>query len=628
VDGAPPIHTSSKLEQKINLYISSREVSLVDWSQTNRGMLIQMDSLKTNVPQTYCLDTPMGRPRRLTSFKTGPTNSLWQPGKKGGIIITKDDSGNEVWQVYSFNPKTNTTTLLSDGKFNNACPGPPIWNPTRDRIAFASVHQSGNTVGVSIVNPDDPSTLREIAQIPTTLLDVNDWSPDGKHLIAASGDLLARNRLILVDTTTGAKIDVTPSEQAALYMPIGFTADSRGIFIATNLNSEFRRLAYLDLETKALSILTPDTCDIDAYMYGDYEWPALSPDRKRLAFALNRDGLSTLHIMDTATKAIHNLPCPKLGLVRNLRWDSGSKSIAFNLVSNQTSGDIYSINIDTGKTVRWTKFGNPGLDLSKNSVPELIKWKSFDQLELSGWLYRPPTTFKGKRPVIILLHGGPIHEARPEQLAYRNYYINELGLATICPNFRGSSGFGKTFVDLDNGFKREDALKDIEALLDFIQQDPTLDSSRIMIAGGSYGGYMSLALATRLGDRAACYVASSGMSNLVTMFEQDTPSFAAVDATEYGDPKDPKVKAFLTSISPINNVHKIKSPILIEAGANDPRVLVAQADTMVAAIKAHGTPVWYLRAGNDGHALSKKETSRFSMLTTIELINTYLLDQR
>lgn len=623
VDGVPAIPDSPMAIRKIGLYSASAEATLMDWSRKDRTMLIKTVSTKTNSRQIYDLKTPMGRPRQRTSFQCETTASLWQPGKTETLVIAKDDDGNELRQVYRLDPKKGTTTLLSDGKSTNSY---PVWSPRGDRVAFCAIHRNEKSTGICIVDPSNPTSLKEIAQLTgANWDDVTDWSPDGKNLLVVSGDAAVGTRMFLVNASTGEKVDVTPSKKVAIFMPVGFTADSSAILVATNLDSEFRRLAYMDIASRKLTFITPDNWDVDAYFIGDYEWPAMSQDRKWLAFAMNEDGLSTLHVLDVATGKVRDIPCPAPGLVRNIHWNGNNREFAFNLVSNQNLGDIYSIDITTNKSERWTKLGPRGLDLSQNATPELVKWTSFDQREISGWLYRPPAKFQGKRPVIIDIHGGPTEQFRPQQLAYKNYFINELGIVMIFPNIRGSMGYGKTFLDLDNGYKREDSCRDIEALLDWIKKDPTLDSTKIMIQGHSYGGYMGFTLATKLEDRVACYSVGSGISNLVSMSEQTTGELVDYFTREFGDLHDPKAKAFLEAISPIANVRNIKRPMLVMAGKNDPRVSVKQADTMVTAIKSHGTPVWYLRAGNEGHDMRLKDNVSYQLLTTISFIRTYLL---
>lgn len=625
-DGVPGIPYSSKVEKKVALYAKSAEATLMNWSRKDRTMLIKMDSTTSNSRQLFDLLAPMRHPKQRGSMRDGPAASLWQPGKESMLVVQKDVDGNELRQIFRLDPRTNALTLLSDGKSTNSY---PVWNPQADMVAFCAIHRGENYTGICTVDPEDPSTLKEIAQLPgASWDDVNDWSPDGRYLLVMSGDTAFETRIILVNSNTGQKIDITPSGSMTAYWPIGFTSDSRGILLTTNLGGEFNRLAYMDIESKALSFLTPDTWDVDAQFLGDYEWPAFSPDRKWLAFSMNDDGLSTLHLLNVDKREIRKLNTPGSGLVRNLHWNANNQEFAFNFVSNQSLGDIYSINIRSNKTERWTKLGPRGLNLNKNVTPTLIKWKAFDHREISGWLYRPPTSFHGKRPVIIDIHGGPTDQYRPSQLGESNYFINELGIARIYPNIRGSLGYGKTFRDLDDVYKREDSCKDIEGLLDLIKQDPQLDPSRVMIYGHSHGGYMTFTMATKVSDRVACFVASSGMSNLVTMTKGSTSELAAYNLREFGDPKDPKVMAFLVNISPLTNAGKIKSPLLVMAGKNDPRIPIEQSDSMVAATRAHGIPTWFLRAENEGHGFQRKDNRRFASLATIAFVQKYLLDKK
>jgi dipeptidyl aminopeptidase/acylaminoacyl peptidase len=268
--------------------------------------------------------------------------------------------------------------------------------------------------------------------------------------------------------------------------------------------------------------------------------------------------------------------------------------------------------------------------INPDTLPEaqLVKWKSFDGKEITGWLYMPPAKFTGKHPVIVNIHGGPEGQSRPGFLARNNYYVNELGIAMLFPNVRGSQGYGKTFIALDNGFKREDSYKDAEALLRWIKQQPNLDGDKIMITGGSYGGHMTLAIATRYNDLIACSVDVVGMSNLVTFLEHTEPYRRDLRRVEYGDERDPKMRDFLESIAPMNHVKNVTKPMMVVAGANDPRVPKSEADQMVAALKAQGTPVWYLAAKDEGHGFAKKKNADYQFYSTVMFIQKYLLRQK
>jgi len=307
-----------------------------------------------------------------------------------------------------------------------------------------------------------------------------------------------------------------------------------------------------------------------------------------------------------------------------VRWHRNGRDVAFSLTNAQGPGDVFSLDVTTGKLDRWTN--------SETAVPtkdfpnaELIKWKSFDGKEISGFLYRPPAKFTGKRPVLVVIHGGPEGQSQPIFLGRSNYLLNEMGIALIYPNVRGSTGFGKTFTLLDNGFKREDTYKDIDALFDWIGAQPNLDSTRIGVTGGSYGGHMTLAISTFYSDRIRCSIDIVGMSNLVTFLEHTEGYRRDLRRVEYGDERDPKMRDFLERIAPMNNIDKIRKPMMVVAGKNDPRVPVSESDQIVAALTKSGTPVWYIMAKDEGHGFQKKPNQDYQFYATIEFLQEFLL---
>jgi dipeptidyl aminopeptidase/acylaminoacyl peptidase len=256
----------------------------------------------------------------------------------------------------------------------------------------------------------------------------------------------------------------------------------------------------------------------------------------------------------------------------------------------------------------------------------LIRWESFDGRMISGFLYRPPKQFTGKRPVIISIHGGPESQARPGFLGSWGYYLNELGIVMIEPNVRGSAGYGKTFLQLDNGFRREDSYKDIEALLDWVETQPDIDADRIMVMGGSYGGFMTLAVATNYADRIRCAVERVGISNLATFLENTKDYRRNLRRAEYGDERDPEMRAFMERIAPLNHADKITKPLFVIQGANDPRVPLSESDQIVGAAKKNQVPVWYLVAKDEGHGFRKKKNRDFQFYSTILFVEKFLLD--
>ena len=256
----------------------------------------------------------------------------------------------------------------------------------------------------------------------------------------------------------------------------------------------------------------------------------------------------------------------------------------------------------------------------------MVRWKSFDGRTISGFLYRPPAKFTGKRPVIINIHGGPESQFRPSFLGRYNYYLNELGVAVLFPNVRGSTGYGKTFTKLDNGFRREDSVKDIGALLDWIATQPELDTDKILVTGGSYGGYMSLAVATKYSDKIKAAIDIVGISNFVTFLENTEGYRRDLRRVEYGDERDAKMREFLQKISPTNNADNIKVPLFVIHGKNDPRVPLIEAEQIVKTVRKNEVPVWYLMAKDEGHGFSKKKNIDFQFYSTVMFIKEFLIN--
>jgi len=367
------------------------------------------------------------------------------------------------------------------------------------------------------------------------------------------------------------------------------------------------------------------------WLSGDIPWDvegfALSRDGSRVAFTTNEAGISRLHLLDTKTGRHHPVQGVPVGTIGSLRWHSNNRDLGFTAGNARAPGDVYSLDAGTGKVTRWTESELGGLVAANLVEPSLIKWNSFDGLEITGFYYRPPARFTGKRPVIINIHGGPEGQSRPGFLGRMNYFLNEQGVAVIYPNVRGSTGYGKTFVKLDNGLKRMDSVKDIGALFDWIAKQPELDAGRVMVTGGSYGGFMTLAVATTYNDRIACSLDVVGISNLAT-FLKNTESYRRdLRRVEYGDERDSTMAAFFEATAPLNNARNITKPLFVVQGGNDPRVPHTEAEQMVARVKANGSPVWYLMASDEGHGFRKKNNVDFQFFATVTFVRQFLLGQ-
>ena len=343
----------------------------------------------------------------------------------------------------------------------------------------------------------------------------------------------------------------------------------------------------------------------------------VSFDVSKIAFTTNENGGHVLRLLDTVT--LKEQPRPSLfeGVIGGLEWRARSPEVGFHITSARSAGDVFSYDYRTNSVTRWTNGNNPAVNTSEFPEPRVIRWKSFDGREITG-LYYAAARFTGKRPVVINIHGGPEGQARASFIGRNNYFPVEMGVALIYPNVRGSAGFGKTFLKLDNGKLREDSVKDIGALLDWIRGQPGLDADRVMIMGGSYGGYMTLAVATTYSDRIAGSVDIVGISNFVTFLERTESYRRDLRRVEYGDERDPEMRKFLESIAPLNHAERIGKPLFVVQGRNDPRVPYTEAVQIVETVKKQSTPVWFMMAADEGHGFVKKPNADYLYCSIVE----------
>jgi dipeptidyl aminopeptidase/acylaminoacyl peptidase len=468
------------------------------------------------------------------------------------------------------------------------------------------------------MDPENPSSDKSVFQVSGGGWGVSDWSQDDKKLLITEYISANESYLWLVDAATGNKTSLTDRKQGGIAVGDGkFTKDGKRIYFTTDQDNEFSRLAYLDLATKQTKYLTTIPWDIEGFN--------ISEDGKHIVFTTNEAGESNLYLLHTNNNQYKKIVGLPKGIYSGAGFHKNNKDVAVNINSARAAADVFVVNIETGKVERWTESEMGGLVPEQLSLPSLIKWKSFDGKEISGFYYKPAKTFTGKRPVMINIHGGPEGQSRPGYLGANNYFLNEMGVAIIFPNVRGSSGYGKTFIALDNGMKREESVKDIGALLDWIAMQPELDASRVMVTGGSYGGYMTLAAATMYNDRIKCALDVVGISNFNT-FLKNTESYRRdLRRVEYGDERDPAMYAFFEKMAPLNNAANIKKPLFIIQGGNDPRVPRTEAVQMADKVRSNGGVVWYLEAKDEGHGFRKKNNADFQRFATILFMQKYLL---
>ena len=614
VQGVPPIPSS--LAEQVSRYTDFRAALFTGWHPTRREMLINTRFADT--AQVHHVKMPGGARTQLTFYKEPARGGLFRPKHGDSFVFAKDVGGNEFYQLFRYDLSGGDVVMLTDGRSRNTG---PEWSHDGSMLAYNSTRRNRKDNDLYVIDPADRRTDRLLAELEGGGWGVHDWSADGKTLLV--GEYISANEsyLWLVDVAKGGKKLVTPKGGAEkiAYDNARFAKDGRGVYATTDKGDEFLRLAHVSLDTLEHSFLTQD-------VRWDVEEFALSDDGRTIAFVTNEDGVGRLHLLDTASKQRRAVESVPAGVISGVRWHENNEDLGFTLVSARSTADAYSVHAPTGRLDRWTFSETGGLNPETFAESTLVRWTTFDGRQLTGFLYLPDgKKFPGKRPVIVDIHGGPEGQFRPVFLGRDNYFLSELGVAILFPNVRGSSGYGKTFLALDNVMKREDSYRDIGTLLDWIPQQPRLDGSRVMVTGGSYGGHMTFAAAVRYGDKIRAAMPEVGMSNLVSFLERTEAYRRDLRRVEYGDERDPKVREFLLKIAPLNNARQIRTPMFVVQGANDPRVPASEAEQMVSTVRGNGQDVWYLLAKDEGHGFAKKKNRDWLLYAKVMFVKQHLL---
>jgi dipeptidyl aminopeptidase/acylaminoacyl peptidase len=598
----------------INRYSEFRTAALLDWGPSKREILIA--TRFGDVPQIHRVATPGGSRQQLTFFPDRVTQALFNPANAGEMLFRKDEGGGEFYQLYLDDLHSGKITLLTKGgRTRNTG---PIWSRNGNSIAFTSTARDGQNADIWIEDPHDPASARILLQTTEPGWEINDWSADGKQMLLTLEHSAVVSEVYLLDVASGQKQKLGPESPEAGWFNPQFANNGWQAYAISNAGRDTTEVVSIDLRSRK-------AVPLPSSMRWDVEDLAVSRDGRYVAFLKNEDGYSELHVWNTTEQKHEMLPAIPEGVLEGLRWSNTGREIGFTVSSAHSPGDAYSLNLDDRQLTRWTYSETGGLDANMFSSAQLIHWKSFDGRAISGFMYAAAARFTGPRPVIINIHGGPEGQSRPGYLGATNYYMNDLGIVMIYPNVRGSTGYGKAYLNLDNGPKREDSVKDIGALLDWIKTQPNLDSGRIMVTGGSYGGYMTLSAMTHYSDRVRCAVEQVGISNFRTFLEHTEAYRRDLRRVEYGDERDPKMRDFFETISPLNNSAKITKPMFIVAGRNDPRVPWTEGEQMTEALRKNNVPVWWLVAEDEGHGFAKKKNRDFLAAATVEFVQQYLV---
>ncbi|MGD8326072.1 MAG: alpha/beta fold hydrolase [Sphingomonadales bacterium] len=615
-DGALRLFNVPEVDQSVLSSITAFQdndgAAFLDWSDDGQMLIARRAA---QVVQLFVIDAPGETARQISFSKQAVGRGLFAKlnGTKGAIF-SSDQNGDESYQYYfqAFEGGEPITLTPQAGRNSNAV----LSNSGRTIAYTRAQDQNGGIWGV-IDSPLKRKTSANLVFQDPGAWAVLDWSPDDKKLLMLNFNSIHDSTLFIADVESGIK---TPFDVSAIpkgYSGAKFSRDGKGVYFLSSVSDGLHRLTYLSFGG--------ERHDFNLGLKWSITDFATSATRNILALVVNEGGVFKLQLRDLKTGALRaELALPK-GQITNLKFSKNAHQLGFTLDAAAHGRGAYSLGMDGLELTRWDQDAfNTQL-----SEPELFSYPTFDkengvQRQIPALIYKPKEP--GPHPVIIRFHGGPEGQWVTSYSSTTQYWVNKLGLAVIMPNVRGSIGYGRDFAALDNEFKREDSLKDVEALLDWIDAQDDLDSSRIMVQGGSYGGYMTLASLVHFPDRLRGGIDSVGISNFVTFLESTGDFRRELRRVEYGDESDPKVREYLNNISPLTHAERIKQPLLIAQGANDPRVPESESRQMVNAIAEGGGVVWYVLAEDEGHGFERRANRDYFSLITTEFIKRYLLD--
>lgn len=615
IEGVPEI--PRQLTERLSQYQSTRQASVVDWLNNGKSLLISTRFGETS--QFHIVQTPGGARQQITFFKEPLFSGQVCPNPaKNGFLFSKDIGGSEAYQIFYFDLATGDYRMLTDGesKYSSG-----LWNGTGKYFAYTKIKKKKKDHHIYLQHIDFPQ--EEILLFEGKgFWFIIDWSPDNQYLTIGNYISINESYIHILDVKTKKTTPISFSDKIVAYRGGIWSKDGKGIYLTADDDNEFRQLKYYDIAQNKVTTITKD-------INWDIQQIKLSPKGEQLAFTVNENGIDKLYLLNTSTFEYLQQDFLPEGQIGGLRWHPNGKSLALHINTAQFPSDVYVLHTATQELNRWTYSEVGGLNPESFIAPQLIHYPTFDKIEekrrlIPAFYYKPDRN--EKHPVLIYIHGGPESQYRPGFSSTFQYYIKELGIAVIAPNVRGSVGYGKTYVKLDNGYKREDSVKDIGSLLDWIEMHPELDESRVAVIGGSYGGYMVLASMTHYNHRLNCGINIVGISNFVT-FLKNTKSYRRdLRRVKYGDERDPQMREHLERISPTTNAHKITKPMLIAQGLNDPRVPASEAEQMLQAIRKNGGEVWYLLAKDEGHGFRKKSNQDYYTKAVMLFLKKYLLE--
>jgi dipeptidyl aminopeptidase/acylaminoacyl peptidase len=605
----------AELHKRLAQYQNVREAAFQGWAPDGSGMLIR--TRFGNAAQLHRVYEPGGRREQVTFFEE-PTTGILTTGTKGHVLATLSAAGDENLQIYQVDLEGFRTILLTDGKSRNELG--PVSDDGRRMIVISNRRAPGD-MDLYAVNPRQPGNWDVLIESSGRWIP-HDWSPDGDRLLVDRFASINASYAFFFDMPTkslNALPVQTGTQGSSAIGKMAFAPDGRTYYLTTDANNEFKRLTRASIDRPAHY----------EYLTDDLKWDVdeIEVDIKsdRLAFTINEDGASRLFVLEGGNR--RELPLP-LGVTSGLKLSPDGTQLGFTLARPAGPAEAYSVKIAGGDPTRWTFSESGGLDPASFIVPEQIRFPTFDGRQIPAWYYRPAAaSAQTKAPVLIQLHDGPESQYRPIFSPTTQFYASE-GIAVIHPNVRGSAGYGKTYLKLDNAELRENSVQDIGALLDWIAKQPKLDASRVAISGSGYGGYMVLASLVHYGDRLKAGVDHGGIANFVTFLERTSSYRQLLRRAEYGDENNPQMRTFFERINPTANAEKIVSALMVAHGRNDPHVPFFEAEQIVEVVRGKGREVWTVYADNEGHGFAKKDNCDYVRAAEAMFLRRFLLGEK
>ena len=583
----------------LHAYLSAREATPLGF--TPKGQLLIVTRFG-DVDQLHLVDHPGGQRRQITFLPDPITHGAFSPDpNRNAFLFAQDPAGNGDTQIYYQRMGEPGAHRLTDGKSVNAG---ALWSNSGREIAFFSTARDGMSFDIDIVDPESGALPHLAITGDGTPWYPLDWSPDDLKLLVLKYVSVAEGYLYVVDLNTGQKREVDPGAAKVGIADAKFSRDGQGVYLISDRDGEHPKLRYVNL-------FTGEKSEMSAHIPWGIERLAVSKDGHYLAFVSNEDGLSKLNTVDLRTHQDLIPPRPPAaGIIDSLSFDAEGKRLAFAFEAANRPRDAFVLDMESNRLEAWTMSEAGPMDPAKFVTPRLTHFPTFDRedgrsRQIPLYMYEPATP--RPHPVLLILHDGPQSQFRPRFDPWIEYLVNELGFAVLAPNIRGSSGYGRTYLSLDNGDLREDALKDVGALLVWIGLQSGLDAKHIVVSGAGYGGYLALASLVNFSDRLRGGVDLAGITDFISFLSTTAPYRQSQRRAEYGDERDLDMRAFLRRISPLTNSERILRPLLVVHGKNDQRVPVSESDQMVNRLRSRGAPVWYLQASDEGHVFGKQQ---------------------